>query len=322
MSTPVVPGPHGPEVVQHPVSYVSRKLPHVTVVFWILKIAATTLGETGGDLLAQTLKVGYLTSTLIFFAMFLVSVVFQLRARQFHPAIFWTVIVTTSTAGTTMSDFMNRTGGLGYTLGALVLTTCLGVIFLVWWRSGQTLDVENVATFKGELLYWIAILFSNTLGTSSGDFLADDVGIGFRNGFLLLAGIMALLAAAHYLTNINGTLLFWVAFVLTRPLGATAGDSLSKPLDHGGLNWGTKGTSAVLLGILVLLVIYQVMHLRRHPLEPVPAPVNRRTGRARVTQRAQGRADPRTGWVTWHIGRAGRRLCRAAAHAAQLIHRT
>ncbi|MCA1836202.1 MAG: hypothetical protein LC721_07715 [Actinobacteria bacterium] len=250
----------------------------MTLVFWILKIAATTLGETGGDLLAQTLKVGYLTSTLIFFAMFLVSVVFQLRARQFHPAIFWTVIVTTSTAGTTMSDFMNRTAGLGYTLGGLILTTCLAVIFLIWWRSGQTLDVENVATFKGELLYWVAILFSNTLGTSSGDFLADDAGIGFRNGFLLLAGIMLLLAAAHYLTTINGTLLFWIAFVLTRPLGATAGDSLSKPLDHGGLNWGTEGTSAALLGILVVLVLHQIIHLRRHPLEPVPAPMNRRTG--------------------------------------------
>jgi uncharacterized membrane-anchored protein len=280
MSGPVVPRPRDPEVARHPVSYVTRKLPHVTLVFWILKIAATTLGETGGDLLAQTLKVGYLTSTLIFFAMFLVSVMFQLRARRFHPAIFWTVIVTTSTAGTTMSDFMNRTAGLGYTLGAAILTTCLGVIFLVWWRSGQTLDVENVATFKGELLYWVAILFSNTLGTSSGDFLADDAGIGFRNGFLLLAGIMALLAAAHYLTNINGTLLFWVAFVLTRPLGATAGDSLSKPLDHGGLNWGTEGTSAALLAILVMLVLYQIVHLRRHPLEPVPTPVNRRTGTA------------------------------------------
>jgi uncharacterized membrane-anchored protein len=139
------------------------------------------------------------------------------------------------------------------------------------------LDVENIATFRGELLYWVAILFSNTLGTSSGDFLADDAGIGFRNGFLLLAGIMVLLAAAHYLTNINGTMLFWIAFVLTRPLGATAGDSLSKPLDHGGLNWGTKGTSAALLGILAVLVVYQIMHLRRHPLEPVPAPVNRRT---------------------------------------------
>ena len=153
--TPAKPAEHrpgDPDAAQHPVSYVTRKLPHVTVMFWILKIAATTLGETGGDLLAQTLKVGYLTSTLIFFAMFLVSVVFQLRAHRFHPAIFWTVIVTTSTAGTTMSDFMNRTAGLGYTLGALVLTTCLGIIFLIWWRSGQTLNVENVATFKGELL--------------------------------------------------------------------------------------------------------------------------------------------------------------------------
>jgi uncharacterized membrane-anchored protein len=270
--------PGGSELAHQPVSYVTRKLPHVTLVFWILKITATTLGETGGDLLAQTLKVGYLTSTLIFFAMFLISVVFQLRARRFHPAIFWTVIVTTSTAGTTMSDFMNRTAGLGYTLGALVLTTCLAIIFLIWWRSGQTLNVENVATFKGELLYWVAILFSNTLGTSSGDFLADDAGIGFRNGFLLLAGIMVLLAAAHYLTTLNGTVLFWIAFVLTRPLGATAGDSLSKPLNHGGLNWGTKGTSAALLGILVVLVLYQIMHLRRHPLEPVPVPVNRRTG--------------------------------------------
>jgi uncharacterized membrane-anchored protein len=277
MSKPAVPG-SGPEVARHPVGYVTRKLPHVTVVFWILKIAATTLGETGGDLLAQTLQVGYLTSTFIFFAMFLVSVVFQLRARRFHPAIFWTVIVTTSTAGTTMSDFMNRTAGLGYTLGALILTTCLGVIFLIWWRSGQTLDVEKIVTFKGELLYWVAILFSNTLGTSSGDFLADDAGIGFRNGFLLLAAIMVLLAAAHYLTSLNGTVLFWIAFVLTRPLGATAGDSLSKPLDHGGLNWGTEGTSAALLGILIVLVIYQTLHLRRHPLPPVPAPVNRRTG--------------------------------------------
>jgi uncharacterized membrane-anchored protein len=153
------------------------------------------------------------------------------------------------------------------------------------------LDVENIATFRGELLYWVAILFSNTLGTSSGDFLADDAGIGFRNGFLLLAGIMVLLAAAHYLTNINGTvlLLFWIAFVLTRPLGATAGDSLSKPLDHGGLNWGTKGTSAALLGILVVLVCYQIRHLRRHPLEPLPAPVNRRTG---APEQLNGRRIP------------------------------
>ena len=287
------PGPSGPDAGQHPLRYITRKLPHVTLLFWIMKIAATTLGETGGDLLAQTLKVGYLTSTLIFFAMFLVSVAFQLRARRFHPAIYWTVIVTTSTAGTTMSDFMNRTAGLGYTLGALVLTTCLGIIFLIWWRSGQTLDVENVATFKGELLYWIAILFSNTLGTSSGDFLADDAGIGFRNGFFLLAAIMVLLAAAHYLTTINSTVLFWIAFVLTRPLGATAGDSLSKPLDHGGLNWGTQRTSAALLTILVVLTAYQLLHLRRHPLQPVPAPLHRHTAASEQLKTVNGeRARP------------------------------
>ncbi len=132
-------------------------------------------------------------------------------------------------------------------------------------RTGQTLDVDNIATFKGELLYWIAILFSNTLGISSGDFLADDTGIGFRAGALLIAGLMVLLVAAHYLTKINGTvLLFWIAFVLTRPLGATAGDSLSKPREHGGLNWGTQGTSAALLAILAVLVIYQIVSLRRN----------------------------------------------------------
>lgn len=257
---------------------VMRKLPHITLIFWILKIVATTLGETGGDLLAQTLKVGYLLSTLIFLAMFLVAVVFQLRASRFHPAIFWTVIALTSTAGTTLSDFMNRTGGIGYTNGAIILTSCLAIVFLIWWRTGQTLDVENVATFKGELLYWIAILFSNSLGTSSGDFLADDLGIGFRDSAVILSAIMLLLLAAHYLTTINSMVLFWIAFVLTRPLGATAGDTLSKPSDHGGLDWGTEWTTAALLSVLIALIIYQTIHLRRHPLEPVSAPVNRRTG--------------------------------------------
>jgi uncharacterized membrane-anchored protein len=261
-----------------PARQVMRKLPHVTLVFWILKIVATTLGETGGDLLAQTLKVGYLTSTLIFFAMFLIAVYFQLRADRFHPAIYWTVIALTSTAGTTLSDFMNRTGGIGYTNGAIILTSCLAIVFVIWWRTGQTLNVENVATFKGELLYWIAILFSNSLGTSSGDFLADELGIGFRDSALLLSAIMLLLLAAHYLTKINTMVLFWIAFVLTRPLGATAGDSLSKPLDHGGLNWGTEWTTAALLSVLIALIIYQTIQTRRHPLDPVPAPVNRRTG--------------------------------------------
>jgi uncharacterized membrane-anchored protein len=196
-------------------------------------------------------------------ALFLIAVVFQLKARRFHPAIFWTVIALTSTAGTTLSDLMNRTGGIGYTGGALVLTTGLAIVFVIWWRSGQTLDVENVATFKGELLYWIAILFSNSLGTSSGDFLADSVGLGFRDSALLLSGIMLALLVAHHLTRINGTVLFWIAFVLTRPLGATGGDFLSKPRDHGGLAWGTMWTSAALLAVLIALIVYQAIHNRR-----------------------------------------------------------
>ena len=137
-----------------------RKLPRVTLIFWIMKIAATTLGETGGDLLAQTLKIGYLVSSCLFLAIFAVSVVLQLKATKFHPALYWAVITATSTAGTTISDFMNRSAGLGYAKGALVLITCLAIVFVVWRISGQTLDVENIATFKGELLYWIAILFS------------------------------------------------------------------------------------------------------------------------------------------------------------------
>jgi uncharacterized membrane-anchored protein len=149
-----------------------RKLPHVTLLFWVLKIVATTLGETGGDLLAQTLHVGYLVATVIFMAMFLVAVVFQLKARRFHPALFWAVIALTSTAGTTLSDLMNRTGGIGYTGGAIILSTGLAIVFLIWWRSGQTLDVENLASFRGEVLFWVAILFSNSLCTSGGDFLS------------------------------------------------------------------------------------------------------------------------------------------------------
>ncbi|MBC2644560.1 MULTISPECIES: hypothetical protein [unclassified Rhodococcus (in: high G+C Gram-positive bacteria)] len=272
------PGSQSPHIPNPPARYVLRKLPHVTLIFWILKIAATTLGETGGDLLAQTLQVGYLVSTLIFFALFLVAVVFQLRARRFQPAIYWSVIALTSTAGTTLSDLMNRTGGIGYTNGAIILTGGLAIVFVIWWRSGQTLDVENVATFRGEILYWIAILFSNSLGTSSGDFLADDLGVGFRDSALVLSAVMLTLLAAHYFTRINGMLLFWVAFVLTRPLGATAGDFLSKPLDHGGLAWGTMWTSAALLSVLIGLIIYQSIHLRSHPLDPLPAPVHRRTG--------------------------------------------
>src|ERR1700704_6245383 len=196
-------GPTDPGLSGSAARLVMRKLPHVTVVFWVLKIVATTLGETGGDLLAQTLHVGYLVATVIFVAMFLVAVVLQLKARRFHPALFWTVIALTSPAGTTLSDLMNRTGGIGYTGGAIILSTGLAIVFLIWWRSGQTLDVENLASFRGECLFWVAILFSNSLGTSSGDALADSLGLGFRDSALILSAIMLLLLAGHNVTRIN-----------------------------------------------------------------------------------------------------------------------
>ncbi|KMO70787.1 MAG: hypothetical protein HZB45_24840 [Mycolicibacterium rufum] len=255
-----------------------RKLPHITVLFWSMKIAATTLGETGGDLLAQTLRTGYLVSTVVFLAALLIAAVCQLRAGRFHPAIFWIVIALSSTAGTTLSDLMNRTGGIGYPGGAAILSTGLIIVFVIWWRSGQTLDVENVASLRGEVLFWVAILFSNSLGTSSGDFLADSLGLGFRDSATLLAAIMLVLLAAHRFTSANATVLFWIAFVLTRPLGATIGDFLSKPRDHGGLQWGTVWTSAALLATLIGLIAYQIVDLRRHHLSLLPLPVNRRTG--------------------------------------------
>jgi uncharacterized membrane-anchored protein len=280
-----VPGSAGPAVPDHPAGYVLRKLPHVTLLFWILKIVAVTLGETAGDLFGITLQVGYVATALIFLVFFLVVLVAQVNAKRFHAPLFWAVVLGTSMVGTEISDLSNRgvghgsaQNGVGYAWGAVILTSLLVIVFLVWWRTGQTYDVENIASRKGEILYWIAILVSNTLGTSSGDWLSDDTGLGFRNAFFVIAGIMLAIVAAHYLTNINGTLLFWLAFILTRPLGAAGGDSLTKPTDEGGLGWGTLGGSVALTALLIALIIYQIVQIRRHPLEPLPYPLNRLTG--------------------------------------------
>ncbi|WP_067139705.1 COG4705 family protein [Microtetraspora malaysiensis] len=239
-----------------------KKLPQITLAFWVMKIAATTLGETGGDLLAQTLNVGYAVGSLILVGLFLISLVTQLRARAFHPVLYWTVILSTSTAGTTMSDFMNRTVGLGYARGALILVTALAAVFVVWRFSGQPFQVERISTFRGEMLYWTAILFSNTLGTSLGDYLADDSGLGYSGGALLIGGLLASILAARYFTRTSRTLLFWTAFVLTRPLGATVGDFFSKPVVKGGLGYGTIGSSLVLVGVLAALILYTMWRQR------------------------------------------------------------
>lgn len=231
------------------------KLPQITFAFWVMKICATTLGETAGDLLSMTLNIGYGVSSLILVSVFLLTLVTQLRAKTFHPFLYWSVILSTSTAGTTMSDYMDRTLGLGYATGSAILVCILLGIFAFWRLMGYSFSVNHIKTFKVELLYWTAILFSNTLGTALGDYLADDSGLGFAGGALFISSLIALTVAAKYFTRISGVALFWVAFVLTRPFGATMGDFLTKPTDHGGLDFGTVGASAVLASVLVLFVL-------------------------------------------------------------------
>ncbi|MFF0067039.1 hypothetical protein ACFYRC_37195 [Streptomyces sp. NPDC005279] len=259
--------------------YVMKKLPEVTLAFWIMKIAATTLGETAGDLFSQTLQLGYFLTTIALFLVFVVSLVVQLRSKRYNPFFYWTVILSTSMAGTTMSDFMNRDAstkyltagttslgwgpqglGLGYPAGAAILISLLIGIFIAWKLTGQTFAIRDIVTFRGEALFWSAILVSNTLGTSMGDFLSDSSGLGYAGGALLVSGLLAVLVALMRVPAVPNVTLFWIAFVLTRPLGATAGDFLTKPAAKGGLDLGTPGSSAVLLVILIGLMAYA--HLR------------------------------------------------------------
>ncbi|MER7202243.1 hypothetical protein CG723_22120 [Streptomyces sp. CB01635] len=261
---------------------VMKKLPEVTLAFWIMKIAATTLGETAGDLFAQTLKLGYFLTTIALFLTFVVTLVVQLRSSRYNPFFYWTVILSTSMAGTTMSDFMNRDAsakflsngatslgwgpqglGLGYPTGAAILISILLVIFAVWKVSGMTFQIRDIVTFRGEALFWAAILVSNTLGTSMGDFLSDSSGLGYLGGALLVSGALAVLLALMKVPVVPNVLLFWIAFVLTRPLGATAGDFLTKPVAKGGMNLGTVGSSAVLLVILFSLMAYAHMQEKK-----------------------------------------------------------
>ncbi|WP_019069614.1 COG4705 family protein [Streptomyces hokutonensis] len=269
------------------VKSVTKKLPEVTLAFWIMKIAATTLGETAGDLFAQTLKLGYFLTTIVLFLIFVVTLVVQLRSRRYNPFFYWTVILSTSTAGTTMSDFMNRDAstkylangatslgwgpqglGLGYPTGAAILISILVVIFAVWKLTGMTFVIRDIVSFRGEALFWSAILVSNTLGTSMGDFLSDSSGLGYAGGAALVTGVLLVLVALMKVPPVPNVLLFWIAFVLTRPLGATAGDFLTKPTAKGGLDLGTAGSSAVLLAVLVGLTGYAHVQERRRRRAP------------------------------------------------------
>lgn len=221
-----------------------------------MKICATTLGETAGDLLSMTLNVGYAVSSIILISIFFISLITQLKSKKFHPILYWTVILATSTAGTTISDYMDRTLKMGYMKGSIVLLSLLIVTLIVWKKAVGTLSVTNIKTIQGEIFYWVAILFSNTLGTALGDFLADDSGLGFAGGAILIATLIGVVVLAHYYTKISKVILFWIAFVLTRPFGATLGDFLTKTRDKGGIGFGTIGSSTVLLILLVGFIIY------------------------------------------------------------------
>ena len=238
------------------------KLPAVVGLFWVLKILATTLGETAGDLFAQTLKVGYGVTSVVMFSLLFIALVAQIRTKKYRPALYWTVILLTSTAGTTMSDFMNRTLKLGYAKGSLILISLLLTTLGVWRVVEGDLDVKHVKSLRAEILYWAAILFSNTLGTSLGDYLADSSGLGFAGGAMLVGAVMVAVLLAFKYTTLSKIGLFWVAFVLTRPLGATVGDYFTKTHAKGGLNFGTKGTSALLAVLLIGFVIHAARRVR------------------------------------------------------------
>ncbi|MCX6275263.1 MAG: hypothetical protein NTV09_08650 [Bacteroidetes bacterium] len=239
-----------------------NKLPAITFSFWVMKICATTLGETAGDLLSMTMNVGYAVSSLILLGFFFATLAIQLSIKKFHPVIYWAVILSTSTAGTTMSDYMDRTLGLGYATGSTILVSLLVATLITWRLTEKSLSVTNIKSLRGEVFYWTAILFSNTLGTALGDFLADDSGLGFGGGALLIGGLLALLVLAYYFTKLSHVVLFWSAFVLTRPFGATFGDLLTKTQEKGGLNFGTMGSSLILFVILAVLVTGSIVKLR------------------------------------------------------------
>lgn len=233
----------------------TSKVPAVVLAFWIIKICATTAGETGGDALSMTLGLGYAVSTLIFLGILIVLLAAQIRSRAYHPFLYWGVIVATTTTGTTISDYLDRTLALGYPKSSLLLFGAVLLVLAAWRLTTGSVSVDTITTRTAELFYWSAILFSNTLGTALGDFLSDTSGFGFDGGALVFGAALALIAAAYFLSKISRAWLFWTAFVLTRPLGATLGDLLTKPHAEGGLNFSRIESSLIIATVIVVLIV-------------------------------------------------------------------
>jgi uncharacterized membrane-anchored protein len=232
------------------------KVPEITLVFWIIKIAATTLGETGGDAVSMSMNLGYLVGTGIFAAIFLLAVLAQIKAKGFHPFMYWTTIIATTTVGTTMADFADRSLGVGYVGGSTLLFIMLMSSLAIWYRTLGSVSVNTVISPKAEMFYWVTIMFSQTLGTALGDMTANTFGLGYEGGALLFSVMLLAIAVAYYRTKINHTVLFWAAFILTRPLGAVVGDFLDKPHSAGGLALSRYSASMALFGFILTCILF------------------------------------------------------------------
>ncbi len=240
------------------------KVPEVTLIFWVIKILATTLGETGGDAVSMSMNLGYLVATAVFAVVFLIAVAIQMWSWKFHPWIYWITIIATTTVGTTLADFADRSLGIGYTGGSALLLSLLLASLYAWYRTLGSIDVSTVNTPKAEAFYWVSIMFSQTLGTALGDWTADSVGLGYLGSAAIFGSLLAVLAIAYYTTRISRTALFWSAFILTRPLGAVVGDFLDKPLDHGGLALSRYAASLTLFALIVACIWLFPQKAARH----------------------------------------------------------
>ncbi len=264
-----------------------NKIAEVTAAFWLLKIIATTLGETAGDFLAQTLGLGYVAGLGITGALLVAMLIAQVRAERFHPLLFWGAIIATTTAGTEISDMMDRTFGLGYVVGAAILAAGLAGTLAVWWARERDLSVDPLVRSEAEILFWVAVLFSNSLGTAFGDALVDVARLGYGPAALVTSAVIGVVLALHYLTRINPTALFWIAFIFTRPFGATFGDLLTKPSDHGGLALGTLPATGVEVALMAVVLGASILWGRRAGDARPALATDRRAGRA-VTATTSG----------------------------------
>ncbi len=246
-------------------AHAASKVPEITLMFWIIKIAATTLGETGGDAVSMSMQLGYLVGTGIFAAVFLIAVAAQIKAQRFRPFLYWTTIIATTTVGTTLADFADRSLGIGYAGGTSLLLILLLASLAIWHKSLGSVAVDTVSSPKAEMYYWVTIMFSQTLGTALGDWTADTAGLGYGGGAIVFGMLLGAVAAAYYWTNISRTLLFWAAFILTRPLGAVVGDYLDKPLAAGGLALSRYSASAALIAFIIASILLFPQRAARHP---------------------------------------------------------